>query len=143
MNERDPDLYGDESRVHLLLTRPATWAIVGLADNPERAAFSVAKVLQRKGMRIVPVHPRAQRVHGEPGYGSLAEAAAGVGPIDVVDMFVNGSRVGREVDHAIEIGAQAVWMQLGVIDEPAARRAREAGLLSVMDRCPAIEFHLL
>ena len=143
MTQRDPDIYGDAERIRALLTGGGTWAVVGLSDNSERAAYPVAAVLQRKGKRIVPVHPRAVAVHGEPGYASLAAAHESVGHVDVVDMFVNGSRVGREIDNAIEIGASAVWLQLGVIDEDGARRARAAGLLTVMDRCPAIEYHLL
>ena len=79
-------------------------------------------------------------MHGEQGYASLTEAAAAVGRIDVVDCFVNASRVGAVVDEAIAIGAKAVWMQLDVVDEAAAQRARDAGLIVVMDRCPAIEF---
>jgi predicted CoA-binding protein len=143
MSPRDPDLYGDDARIRALLSDGGTWAVVGLGNNPERAAFGVAMVLQRHGKQIVPVHPRAEVVHGEIGYRSLAETAAAVGPIDVVDMFVNSSRVGREVDAAIAIGAGAVWLQLGVVDEDAVRRARAAGLLTVMDHCPAIEYRRL
>jgi predicted CoA-binding protein len=139
----DPEIYGDDDRIRRLLTMTSTWAVVGLGDNPERAAFGVAAFLQRHGKRIVPVHPRAETVHGEIGYRTLSEARAEVGHIDVVDMFVNGRLVGREVDAAIGIGADAVWLQLEVIDEPAARRARAAGLLTVMDRCPAIEWPLV
>ena len=140
-SDLDPDLYGDVERIRALLAGGGTWAVVGLGNNPERAALGVARILQQHGKRIVPVHPRAEVVHGEQGYASLAEAQTAVGQIDVVDMFVNGKRVGREVDAAIEIGASAVWLQLDVIDEDAARRARKAGLLTVMDRCPAIEWH--
>ena len=122
----------------------AVWAIVGLGANPERAAYGVALQLQQRfGKRIVPVYPRAEEVHGETGYVSLTEAAAAVGHIDVVDCFVNSNRVGAIVDEAIAIGAGAVWMQLDVIDEAAAQRARDAGLVVVMDRCPAIEFPAL
>ena len=116
------------------------WAVVGLGNNPERPAFGVAAHLQRLGFTIVPVYPRAEAVHGATGYASLTEAAAAVGRIDVVDCFVNSNRVGAIVDEAIAIGARAVWMQLGVIDEGAAERARAAGLVVVMNRCPAIEF---
>jgi len=116
------------------------WAVVGLGNNPERPAYGVARFLQQQGKRIVPVYPRAETVHGEQGYASLTEAAAAVGRIDVVDCFVNASRVGAVVDEAIAIGAKAVWMQLDVVDEAAAQRARDAGLIVVRDRCPAIEF---
>lgn len=114
-----------------------TWAVVGLGNNPERAAFGVAKLLQDKGHRIVPVYPRAEEVHGELGYKSLAEIPFSV---DVVDCFVNSKLVGKVVDEAIAIGAKAVWLQLDVIDEAAIARAEAAGLLAIMDRCPAIEY---
>ncbi|MCW2542910.1 MAG: CoA-binding protein [Frankiales bacterium] len=114
-----------------------TWAVVGLSDNRARAAWGVAKFLQDKGKRIVPVHPSACEVHGEPGYASLAEIPF---EVDVVDCFVRSSLVGPVVDQAIAIGAKGVWMQLDVIDHEAAVRARDAGLLVVMDRCPKIEW---
>ncbi len=114
-----------------------TWAIVGLGNNPERAAFGVAKLLQGKGHKIVPVYPRAEEVHGEIGYKTLSEIPF---PVDVVDCFVNSNLVGKVIDEAIAIGAKAVWLQLDVIDEAAVARAEAAGLLAIMDRCPAIEY---
>jgi predicted CoA-binding protein len=114
-----------------------TWAVVGLGNNPERAAFGVAKLLQDKGHRIVPVYPRAETVHGEVGYKTLLEIP---GSVDVVDCFVNSTLVGKVVDEAIAIGAKAVWLQLDVIDDDAIARAQAAGLVTVMDRCPAIEY---
>jgi predicted CoA-binding protein len=114
-----------------------TWAVVGLGNNPERAAFGVAKLLQDKGHRIIPIHPRAEVVHGEIGYKTLFEIPE---PIDVVDCFVNLTLVGKVVDEAIAIGAKAVWLQLDVIDNEAIARAQAAGLLTIMDRCPAIEY---
>lgn len=114
-----------------------TWAVVGLSNNEFRAAYSVAELLQEKGHRIVPVHPKAQEVHGEKGYATLKDIPF---PVDVVDLFVNSALAGSVVDEAIEIGAKAVWLQLDVIDEAAVARARQAGLLTVMNRCPAIEY---
>jgi predicted CoA-binding protein len=114
-----------------------TWAIVGLGNNPERAAFGVAKLLQTKGHRIIPVYPRAEIVHGETGYKTLSEIPES---IDVVDCFVNSNLVGKVVDEAIAIGAKAVWLQLDVIDHEAVERAQKAGLLTIMNRCPAIEY---
>jgi uncharacterized protein len=114
-----------------------TWAVVGLSNNEFRAAYSVAKLLKEEGHRIVPVHPKAEDVHGEKGYASLKEIPF---PVDVVDLFVNSSLAGAVVDEAIEIGAKAVWLQLDVIDEAAVARAKSAGLLAVMNRCPAIEY---
>lgn len=114
-----------------------TWAIVGLSNNAERPAFGVSALLQEKGHRIVPVHPKAETVHGEKGYAFLAQIPFAV---DVVDIFVNSSLAGAVVDEAISIGAAAVWLQLKVIDEAACQRAMNAGLKAVMDRCPAIEY---
>ena len=93
-------------------------------------------MVQGLGHRIVPVHPRAETVHGAPGVRQLAEVE---GQVDVVDVFVNSGLAGQVVDQAIAVGARAVWLQLGVIDEAAADRAEAAGLDVVMDRCPAIE----
>lgn len=132
--------YADESAIARLKHDTSVWAVVGLGANPERPAYGVARYLQSIGKRIVPVYPRAEVVHGEQGYASLAEAVAAVGHIDVVDCFVNSNRVGAIVDEAIAIGAGAVWLQLDVIDEDAAARAAAAGLTVIMNRCPAIEF---
>ncbi|MEU2823353.1 CoA-binding protein [Streptomyces bacillaris] len=113
-----------------------TWAVVGLSTNRSRAAYGVAEVLQRFGKRVVPVHPKAEPVHGEQGYASLAEIPF---PVDVVDVFVNSELAGGVADEAVAVGAKAVWFQLGVVDEEAYERTRAAGLEMVMDRCPAIE----
>ncbi|MFI9831305.1 CoA-binding protein [Streptomyces sp. NPDC051913] len=130
-------MYGDEATVRKMLTESGdTWAVVGLSSNRRRAAYGVAEVLQRYGKRIVPVHPKAETVHGEQGYASLADIPFDV---DVVDVFVNSDLAGPVVDEAIAKGAKAVWFQLDVIDEAAYDRARAAGLDMVMDRCPAIE----
>ncbi|MEZ0065270.1 putative CoA-binding protein [Streptacidiphilus sp. MAP12-20] len=130
-------MYGDGETVRKILTESGdTWAIVGLSSNEHRAAYGVARVLQRYGKRIVPVHPKAETVHGEQGYASLAEVPF---PVDVVDVFVNSDLAGAVADDAVAIGAKAVWFQLDVIDVEAYARTREAGLAMVMDRCPAIE----
>ncbi|MFF9147980.1 CoA-binding protein [Streptomyces sp. NPDC014861] len=127
----------EEETVRRILTGTGdTWAIVGLSSNRARAAYGVAAVLQRFGKRIVPVHPKAETVHGEPGYASLADIPF---PVDVVDVFVNSDLAGSVADEAREIGAKAVWFQLGVVDEDAYARTTDAGLDMVMDRCPAIE----
>lgn len=114
-----------------------TWAVVGLSNNSERAAFKVAKVLIEKGHTVIPIHPKAETVHGQKGYASLSEVKSS---IDVVDIFVNSSLVGPIVDEAILIGAKGVWLQLDVIDDSAILRAKNAGLYTVMNRCPAIEY---
>jgi uncharacterized protein len=114
-----------------------TWAVVGLRQNPARAAYGVAQFLQRKGKRVVPVHQQPQDVFGESAYARLADVPH---PVDVVDVFVNSSRAGDIADQAVAIGARAVWFQLGVTDDDAAERVRAAGLLMVADRCPVIEW---
>jgi predicted CoA-binding protein len=114
-----------------------TWAILGLSNNPDRAAFSVAALLKQKGHTIIPVHPKAETVHGEKGYATLEEIPV---KVDVVDFFINSELVGRNVDRAIAIGAKAIWLQLGVIDQESVQRAEQAGLTAIMDRCPAIEY---
>ncbi|MEV7982547.1 CoA-binding protein [Streptomyces sp. NPDC086519] len=130
-------MYGDEATIRRILTGTGdTWAVVGLSSNRERAAYRVAQTLQRFGKRIVPVHPKAETVHGEQGYASLAEIPFAV---DVVDVFVNSELAGPVADEAVAKGAKAVWFQLGVVDEAAYERVRAAGLDMVMDRCPAIE----
>ncbi|MEU8860394.1 CoA-binding protein [Streptomyces umbrinus] len=130
-------MYGDPATIRKILSESGdTWAIVGLSSNERRAAYGVAGVLQRYGKRIVPVHPKAETVHGEKGYASLEDIPFDV---DVVDVFVNSDLAGSVADEAVTIGAKAVWFQLGVIDEAAYDRTRAAGLDMVMDRCPAIE----
>ncbi|QHC24181.1 CoA-binding protein [Streptomyces sp. GS7] len=130
-------MYGDQATIRRILTELGdTWAVVGLSANQQRAAYGVAEVLQRYGKRIVPVHPRAETVHGEVGYPSLEAVPF---EIDVVDTFVRSELAGAVADQAVAVGAKAVWFQLGVVDERAWDRVRDAGLDMVMDRCPAIE----
>ncbi|MEN2417377.1 CoA-binding protein [Streptomyces rimosus] len=130
-------MYGDPATIRRILQETGdTWAVVGLSTNRNRAAYGVADVLQRYGKRIVPVHPKAESVHGEQGYPSLTSIPF---PVDVVDVFVNSELAGAIADEAMAIGAKALWFQLGVIDETAYAKARTAGLDMVMDRCPAIE----
>lgn len=128
--------WGDPDKIRRVLAGGETWAVVGLADHPHRAAYGVARFLQQRGKRVVPVHPDAPTVHGEQGYATLADIPF---PVDVVDVFVRSELAGPIVDEAVAVGARAVWLQLGVVDEAAARRAADAGLDVVMDTCPAIE----
>ncbi len=134
----------DPAVIRDLLQTPATWAVVGLGDNPRRTAWGVSRWLQHElGMRLVPVHPSAATVHGAEGYASLAAVPEGT-VTKVVDCFVNSERVGAVVDEAIaereRLGIEALWLQLGVVDEDAAARAKAAGLHVVMDTCPRIEY---
>ncbi len=127
----------DPAVVERLLGTPGRWAVVGLSNNPLRPAVGVSRYLQdHLGMEIIPVSLKGDDVHGNKGYTRLSEIP---GSIDVVDCFVNSSRVGDVVDQAIAVGAKAVWLQLGVVDEAAAARAAAAGLDVVMDTCPVIE----
>lgn len=134
-------MYGDPATIRKILTELGdTWAVVGLSNNQDRAAYGVARVLKAFGKRVVPVHPKAERVHGEQGYASLEAIPF---KVDVVDVFVNAALAGAVADEAVAAGAEAVWFQLNVIDEAAFARTREAGLEMVMDRCPAIEIPAL
>ncbi|MFJ2648045.1 CoA-binding protein [Streptomyces sp. NPDC087420] len=125
-------MYGDDETIRDILTGTGdTWAVVGLSNNEERAAYRVADKLRRIGKRVVPVHPKAEAVAGEQGYASLAEIPF---PVDVVNVFVNSDLAGDVADQAVALGAKAVWFQLGVTDEAAYDRTRAAGLRMVMDR---------
>jgi len=128
----------DPEAVSLMLDELETWAVVGLSPNTSRTAYSIAQLLQRRGKRIVPIHPDAPVVLGEQGYATLAEVPF---PIDVVDVFRRSDQAGTFADQAVEIGAKAVWFQLGVIDEAAFDRTIAAGVPMVMDTCPAIEWN--
>ncbi|MCX5379625.1 CoA-binding protein [Streptomyces sp. NBC_00091] len=134
-------MYGDQATIRKILTELGdTWAVVGLSNNEDRAAYGVARVLQGFGKRVVPVHPKAETVHGEPGYPSLEAIPF---KVDVVDVFVNSTLAGQVADDAVAAGAGAVWFQLDVVDEDAFARTREAGVEMVMNRCPAIEIPAL
>ena len=133
-------LYGDADDITRVLDDTSLWFVVGLGNNPERVAFEVAAALQGRGKRIVPIYPRAEVVHGEQGYATIAEAVAAVGIPDVVDVFVRSDRAGKFADEAIAAGAGAVWFQLGVVDEQAAQRVVDAGVTMIMDTCPLIEW---
>lgn len=126
----------DDATIRRLLAAK-TWAVVGLRDNPARPAHGVARFLQQRGKRIVPVHQQPQDVFGEKAYAALADIPF---PVDVVDVFVNSSLAGAVADQAVEIGAKAVWFQLDVIDDEAYARVTAAGLDMVMNRCPAIDW---
>ncbi|WP_225027704.1 CoA-binding protein [Xinfangfangia pollutisoli] len=116
-------------------------ALVGWSPKPDRPSHGVAAYLARRGYRVIPVNPgqAGQQALGETVRASLADVAEKDGPIDMVDIFRRSDEAGAVVDEAIALGAKGVWMQLGVIDQAAAARARAAGLWVVMNRCPAIE----
>ncbi|HKC02427.1 MAG TPA: CoA-binding protein [Sphingomicrobium sp.] len=121
-----------------LLTSARSIAMVGASDRPNRPSHGVMRILQRHGYRVLPVNPQitGEHVHGEYVWRELSQIGV---PIDIVDIFRRSDAAGEAVDQAIIVGAKAVWMQIGVIDEEAAARAEAAGLKVVMNRCPAIE----
>jgi predicted CoA-binding protein len=127
-----------EDDVRAVLTGTRVWAVVGCSPDPRRDSHRIAGLLQRRGYTVVPVNPAADEILGERCYPSLRDVPEELG-VEVVDVFRRSEQAGAHVDEAIAIGARAVWLQLGVIDEAAAARARAAGLRVVMDRCPAIE----
>jgi predicted CoA-binding protein len=142
-----PEARGDDFArprdIEQVLREMRAWAVVGCSSNPMRPSHGVSRTLLSYGYEVIPVNPREATVLGLEAYPDLASASAAThargGQIEVVDIFRRSSQAGIHVDEAIAVGAKAVWMQLGVIDEAAAQRARAAGLLVIMDRCPAIE----
>jgi predicted CoA-binding protein len=125
-----------EADIKSILEESKTVAVVGLSPRKERDSHRVARYLQSQGYRIIPVNPNADEILGERSYPDLASVPE---PIDVVDVFRRSEAVPEIVEEAIKVGARTVWMQMGVIHEEAAARAREAGLQVVMDRCMMIE----
>lgn len=132
-----PVPWHDAADIAFMLRECQTWAIVGLGGDPSRTAYRIAEFLQERGKRIVPIHPEGNRVLGEDGYPTLAEVPFDV---DCVDVFRRSEAAGEFADQAVQVGATAVWFQLGVIDHDAFDRTRSAGVRMVMDTCPAIEW---
>lgn len=129
--------WADPDDVRFMLEDCETWAVVGLSGDPGRTAHQIAHYLQQRGKRIVPIHPSAPTVLGEPGYATLGDVPF---PIDVVDVFRRSEAAGEFADQAVAVGAKGVWLQLGVVDVDAFERTVAAGVPMVMDTCPAIEW---
>ena len=131
-----------DSPVDTVLTSYRTWAVVGCSPDPDRDSHQIAAFLQQEGYRVIPVNPQADEVLGERCYPSLHDIPPDEG-VEVVNVFRRSADAGRHVDEAIAIGARAVWLQRGIIDEAAAQRARAAGLQVVMDRSARTELKRL
>jgi predicted CoA-binding protein len=125
----------DPQAIRVLLN-VRTIAVVGLSDHPGRPSYDVARYMQGQGYRIIPVNPNIRESLRQPAYPSLRDVPE---PVELVDIFRRSEYVADIVDQAIAIGAKGVWMQVGVIDQAAAEKARAAGLLVVMDRCLKVE----
>lgn len=125
-------ILNDVKTIEHILSECKTIAVVGLSSNPIRPSYGVSRYMQQHGYRIIPVNPNETEVLGEKAYATLRDVPE---PVELVDIFRRSEDAGAIVDEAIALGAKAVWLQEGVIDEAAAQRALDAGLLVVMDRC--------
>jgi predicted CoA-binding protein len=135
--------HASDELLRKILTETKTIALVGASSKPHRPSNGVMRYLQSRGYRVIPVNPglAGQTLNGETVYASLTDIPQDrVGRIDMVDIFRNSADAARPALEAIEVGARFVWMQLGVVNEPAAAKVRAAGLEIVMDHCPAIEY---
>jgi hypothetical protein len=132
MTASGPVLHPSDQQLKELLQKAHTIAVVGLSSNRIRASYGVSQYMQSVGYRIIPVNPNEQEVLGEKSYARLEDVPE---KIDVVDVFRRSEFVPEIVDAAIRVGARAIWMQDGVVNETAAQRARDAGLFVVMDDC--------
>jgi uncharacterized protein len=143
---QNPERWSDPDVARRILTEFHVWAVVGASPDPERPSYRVTRSMISFGYEVIPIYPRETTLHGIPTVPDVRTAAAQRppdSPIEVVDIFRASHRAGAHVDEAIEIGAKAVWLQQGVWDEAAAERADAAGLLVVMDRCPAVDYPAL
>ncbi|MFZ1907445.1 MAG: CoA-binding protein [Burkholderiales bacterium] len=123
-----------------LLVRARTIAVVGLSPRPERPSHRIAQRLKSWGYRVVPVRPALSEVLGEKAYSRLADVP---GRIDLVNVFRAAEQVGPIVEQCIALSLPAIWIQEGIVNEPAAERARAAGMVVVMDRCISVEYRRL
>lgn len=131
------DPWQDPTTIRFMLHNTHAWAVVGLSGDPSRTAYRIAAFLQEHGKKIVPIHPDAPTVLGQQGYATLADVPF---DLDVVDVFRRSDAAGEFADQAVQVGAKAVWFQLGVVDHDAYERTVAAGTPMVMDTCPAIEW---
>ncbi len=123
-----------------ILATPRTIAVVGCSPDPDRDSYRIAALLKAKGHKVIPVNPSCREILGERCFASVRDIPE---PVEMVDVFRRPQFVDQIADEAIAVGAKVLWLQLEVINEPAARKAQDAGLTVVMDRCPAIEYRRL
>jgi predicted CoA-binding protein len=140
MTASGPVLHPSDQQIKELLQKAHTIAVVGLSSSRFRASYGVSQYMQSAGYRIIPVNPNEKEVLGEKSYARLEDVPK---KIDVVDVFRRSEFVPEIVDGAIRVGARAIWLQDGVVNEAAAQRARDAGLFVVMDACILREHHRL
>jgi predicted CoA-binding protein len=129
-----------DEKIKELLATSKTIAVVGLSSNPDRPSHGVAKYLQSHGYKVIPVNPNEAEVLGEKSYASLRDIPE---KVDIVDVFRAVDAVPAITDDAIAIGAKALWLQLGIVHEEAAAKARTAGLQVIQDQCLAVDHRLL
>jgi predicted CoA-binding protein len=134
------DVEQDVQLMRHILETSETIAVVGASTHEDKDAHSVPAYLKEQGYQVIPVNPNHDAIWGEKSYGSLRDIPV---PVDVVEIFRPGEEAGPIVEEAIEIGAKTVWMQVGIRNEAAAARAREAGLNVVMDACMRVAHRLL
>ncbi len=130
----------DDETLRQALLGARNIAVVGLSDNPSRPSYGVARYLQSQGYRIIPVNPNITEVLGEQAYPDLISIPD---VVDMVDIFRRSDQVAPHVDEAITKGVLTIWMQIGVVDQESARRATEAGITVIMDRCALVEHQRL
>ncbi len=123
-----------------ILATPRTIAVVGCSPDPDRDSYRIAALLKARGHKVIPVNPSCQEILGERCFANVRDIPE---PVEMVDVFRRPEFVEQIADEAIAVGAKILWLQLEVINEPAARKAQDAGLTVVMDRCPAIEYRRL
>lgn len=126
----------NDAALHRILTETRTIAVVGLSDDPSRASYSVSRYMQAHGYRIIPVNPKCSEVLGEKCYPDLQSIP---GSVDLVNVFRRPARCAEVAEEAVSIGAKALWLQLGIINEKARQIAEDGGLAVVMDRCIKID----
>ncbi|HVN88400.1 MAG TPA: CoA-binding protein [Candidatus Binataceae bacterium] len=134
-----------DNEIRAILSKPTTVAVVGCSNNPDRDSYEIAMLLKRKGFRVIPVNPQLdpEALRDQFGERCYPDLASIPDPVEIVDVFRRPEYLPEITEQAIKKGAKILWGQLGVVHLDAAKRASEAGMTVVMDRCPAIEYRRL